>query len=109
MGRVEEVYDSTVLKSKYTYYIDGTLKEQKIGNATTNYVTTYTYNPFGMVESITDPTETGVPTTTETYEYYPTGAVKSKIDRNGKTTTYEYDCHDRMLKQTTGDSNNSIV
>ncbi len=109
MGRVEEVYDSTVLKSKYTYYIDGALKEQKIGNATTNYVTTYTYNPFGMVESITDPTETGVPTTTETYEYYPTGAVKSKIDRNGKTTTYEYDCHDRMLKQTTGDSNNSIT
>jgi len=109
MGRVEEVYDSTVLKSQYTYYIDGALKEQKLGDATTNYTTTYTYNPFGMVESITDPTETGVPTTTETYEYYPTGTVKSKVDRNGKTTTYEYDCHDRMLEQTTGDSSDSIT
>ncbi|WP_010681103.1 amidohydrolase family protein, partial [Acetivibrio cellulolyticus] len=31
-----------------------------------------------------------------------------KLDRNGKNTTYEYDCHGRMISQFTGDSSTYV-
>jgi RHS repeat-associated protein len=36
----------------------------------------------------------------ESYTYYPNGQMKSKTDRNGNTTTYTYDVHQRVTAQT---------
>ncbi|WP_010681118.1 hypothetical protein [Acetivibrio cellulolyticus] len=87
-----------------TYYIDGTLKEQNLGG----YVTTYYYNASGKLKRVCDPNGIGVASKTETYEYTPTGELMEKLDRNGENTTYEYDCHGRMISQFTGDSSTYV-
>uniref|UniRef100_UPI0002481AB8 RHS repeat domain-containing protein n=1 Tax=Acetivibrio cellulolyticus TaxID=35830 RepID=UPI0002481AB8 len=107
LGRLEHVYNDeseTTPMSSYTYYIDGTLKEQNLGG----YVTTYYYNASGKLKMVCDPNGIGVSSKTETYEYTPTGELMEKLDRNGKNTTYEYDCHGRMISQFTGDSSTYV-
>jgi len=103
LGRLEHVYNddsTTTPMSSYTYYIDGTLKEQNLEG----YVTTYYYNASGKLKRVCDPNGIGVAAKTETYEYTPTGELMKKLDRNGKHTTYAYDCHGRMINQFTGDT-----
>lgn len=39
------------------------------------------------------------PFKTLSYTYYANGMVASMADRNGKTTTYKYDIHGRLLSK----------
>lgn len=45
----------------------------------------------------------------EKYTYYPNGLLHTKLDRNGNTTTYIYDCHGRMTSQVVGDESISYT
>lgn len=45
----------------------------------------------------------------EKYTYYPNGLAFTKLDRNGNTTTYTYDCHGRMISQVVGDESISYT
>jgi Rhs family protein len=65
-------------------------------------ITGYEYNTANILTKKTNPGGEGNPAKTETYTYYADGSLKSKTDRNGKTTQYIYDVHGRMLSQSIG-------
>lgn len=45
---------------------------------------------------------TYVPSKVESYTYYGNGNLKTKLDRNGVTSSYAYDVHGRLLLETVG-------
>ena len=73
--------------SQYT----GMLDETTTGAA----LTSYTYNRFGSILSMTDPLDQ-----TESYTYDNIGRLTSKTSRSGKVTAYTYDAAGRILTET---------
>lgn len=84
----------------------------KLGNKTAQYVgmtgdsisgaqqTTYSYDRYGNVTRITDPTGK-----IEQYSYNSYGVLTQKQDRNGFVTSFVYDGLGRVVKETVADSN----
>ena len=72
--------------------VDSVPNTRKISNP----VTSYTYDSFGNVLTMTDAMGKK-----ETYTYNTLGSLKSKTDRNGVTTSYGYDALGRVLQTVT--------
>ncbi|WP_066456821.1 RHS repeat-associated core domain-containing protein [Anaerotruncus rubiinfantis] len=86
--RTRFAYDGVGNKvSQYT----GMLGDSITGAA----LTSYTYNRFGAVLTMTDPMNQ-----TETCAYDSIGRLTSKTDRNGNVTVYTYDAAGRLLTET---------
>ena len=78
-----------------------------VGNKTSQYtgmlgnsiegaaLTTYTYNRFNSISSMTDPMDQA-----ETYTYDNIGRLTSKTQRNGSVISYTYDAAGRILTET---------
>lgn len=98
----------------YTYDLNGNLLTQTDGKGN---VTTFEYNAANKpVRKIDHGGRTGtagnytyIPSKVERYNYYADGNLTTKLDRNGKTTTYIYDVHGRMLSQIVGSINISYT
>ncbi|WRS27292.1 RHS repeat-associated core domain-containing protein [Oscillospiraceae bacterium MB08-C2-2] len=71
--------------------------------------TTYTYDRFGSVQTMTDPignspSPSSPERRTEFYSYDAYGKLRTKQDRNGDLTTYTYDGLGRVLSERAADS-----
>jgi|GEM_PF-989717 len=122
-GAVKEKKLGGTYTTLYTYYPNGEVEKitdptDAPATATPTPTTTPTTRPTSTPTRSTTATATKAPTATPTstntptpepatytnyekYEYYPDGTLKSKVDRNSKTTDYTYDCHGRLLTQIT--------
>ncbi|MFZ5986975.1 MAG: S8 family serine peptidase [Bacillota bacterium] len=85
----------------YTYDNNGNMLLKTVGkttdssgNTTKGYTTAYHYNVANKVRAKVDHgASVSTPGAVETYTYYADGSLKTKLDRNGITTTYTYNCH----------------
>lgn len=93
--------------TNYTYDLNGNMLTQVDAQGN---VTSYEYNVANkIIRIINDGGRTGTPgnysydpAKTETYTYYANGNLKTKLDRNGKLSTYTYDIHGRKISETIG-------
>ena len=99
-----EVYEDGDLLAEYEYYADGQLKQQTNGAGT---VTTYSYDAFKNVTSLTTKATDGTLLYQENNTYNGKQSVISRTV-NGKvaelsgvtgTATYTYDALDRLVKE----------
>jgi RHS repeat-associated protein len=75
----------------FTYNANGTMAAKAVGydlNVTSGKATTYTYDQYGNLQTVTYPT---TPATTATYVYDTLGRKTSMTAPGGGTTTYDYD------------------
>ncbi len=108
-NRLATVTNAKNETTSYTYDSNGNMLTQTDARGNT---ATYEYNVMNLpARRIDHGGRTGAegsytynPAKTEVYTYNPDGSLKTKIDRNGKTTNYTYDIHGRLTKQTCGTS-----
>lgn len=106
-NRLKSVQNAKNEYTTYSYDMNGNMLSQTDGK---NQTTVFEYNVMNkMTKKIDYGGRTGSQgnyiydsTKVEEYSYYSTGDLKSKIDRNGKTTYYVYDSHHQLLSQTIG-------
>jgi RHS repeat-associated protein len=106
-NRLTEATNSRSEKTGYAYDLNGNMLSQKDG---AGKVTSYEYNAANkLIRKINDGGKVGAAGNytylnekVESYTYYTDGSLKSKTDRNGRTTDYTYDIHGRLLTQTIG-------
>jgi len=118
LGRLNKEMDPLGNTIEYTYYPDSDLWTKTDGNGNT---IEYGYNNVGQ---LTRKTYIGLPELTETFEYWPTGRLKSAENQNirydftyhpvgwlktvtdsqGRTINYEYDLGGNRTKMTTPES-----
>jgi RHS repeat-associated protein len=109
MNRLIKVINAKNEETGYTYDLNGNMLTQTDGKGN---ITTYEFNCANLVvRRIDHGGRTGTPgeyvydpIKTESYTYYADGTLKTRIDRNGETTTYTYDCHGRLKSETVGGS-----
>ncbi len=105
LGKLASVINALGETTSYTYDLNGNTLTQKDGRG---YVTSYEYNIANkQTKRIDHGGRTGKAGSfqynlakVESYTYTGSGKLKTKIDRNGNTTSYVYDAHDRLLSQT---------
>lgn len=83
----------------YGYDLNRNMIKQIDGKENTK---NYQYNCRNLIVKRIDPLGAGNPDKTESYHYYANGLLKTKMDRNGKLTTYTYDIHGRLISETIG-------
>ncbi|MCX7746261.1 MAG: right-handed parallel beta-helix repeat-containing protein [Clostridia bacterium] len=101
-GRVVEVIgkiNGVEQKTFYTYDDNGNMTIRRDSGGVK---ITFKYNAANKVIEKIDTNGEGISSKTESYKYYGDGTLWTKADKNGKTTTYTYDTHGRMLTQTVG-------
>ena len=106
-NRLKSVVNAKSETTYYTYDLNGNVLTQTDGKVN---VTTFEYNVADkQVRKIDQGGRTGSPGSytynpakMETYTYNADGTLAIKIDRNGKTTSYTYDVHGRLLSQSIG-------
>lgn len=101
-GNLESQTTPAGAKTTYTYDAAGrqlTVTDPR-GNVEgadpAKYTTTNTYNPAGLLETVTDPADH-----VTTYKYDEYGNQKKITDPAGRVTEYEYDTFNRVTKATT--------
>ncbi|KUO70373.1 MAG: hypothetical protein APF77_03395, partial [Clostridia bacterium BRH_c25] len=93
--------------TSYTYDLNGNMLTQTDAKENT---TIYEYNVANKLVRRMDHggklgasgSNTYILAKTEAYTYYPEGSIKTKKDRNGKTTAYTYDIHGRLTSKEIG-------
>ena len=103
-ARLSVVTNALGETTSYTYDLVGNMLTQKDGRG---LITTFEYNAANkLVRKIDHGGRSGKPGSytyvsakVESYTYSPRGLLVSKIDRNGHTTSYKYDIHDRLLSE----------
>ncbi|MCD9024089.1 S8 family serine peptidase [Cohnella silvisoli] len=105
LGKLASVINALGETTAYTYDLNGNTLTQKDGRG---FVTSFEYN---LANKLTKRIDHGGRSgkagsflynqaKVESYSYMGSGQMKTKIDRNGNTTAYVYDAHDRLLSQT---------
>lgn len=103
-GHLATVTNAIGEATSYNYDLNGNMLTQKDGRG---LITSFEYNVANkMIRRIDHGGRTGkpgsyayIPAKVESYTYLPNGQLKTKTDRNGHTTTYAYDIHNRILAQ----------
>lgn len=90
-GRRTQINDPSAGLKKYTYYADGTLKEETDAD---NRRKTMTYDQYKRIRTKV------LPEFTTTYSYDPKGNLMSESSTNGTSHTYTYDSYGRLDKDT---------
>lgn len=111
LNQLEKIIDPQKITTSYTYDNNGNKLTQTDGN---NHTITFEYNVCNkLVKKIDNGGRTGNPgsyvydnSKVESYKYNADGSLYSKVSRNGVTTFYTYDIHQRLINQVT--SNISI-
>jgi RHS repeat-associated protein len=106
-NRLSSVTNARGETTSYTYDLNGNMLSQKDGRG---LVTLFEYNAAGKPSRKTyDGGRLGTPGNytyldekVESYTYYSDGSMKTKKDRNGKTTNYVYDIHGRLTSESIG-------
>ena len=114
MNRLIAVINAKGEETSYTYDLNGNMLSQTDGRGNTQ---NYEYNAANkLIRRIDAGGRTGTSDNysynlgkTETYTYYADGSLKSKVDRNGETTHYIYDCFGRLADQFVGDIHQSYT
>ncbi|THF81684.1 S8 family serine peptidase [Cohnella fermenti] len=104
-GRLISVVNALGEITAYTYDLNGNKLTQRDG---TGHVMTYEYNAVNkLVRTIYPGGRTGQEgsytydlSKVESMTYTVTGQLETRQDRNGNTTAYVYDAHDRLLSTT---------
>ncbi|GFZ31506.1 hypothetical protein CSC2_20320 [Clostridium zeae] len=99
--------------TNYTYDLNGNMLTQVDAQGNT---TTFEYNVANkLIRKIFHGGRTGSSgsytydsSKTESYTYYASGDLRTKVDRNGVTSTYTYDIHGRKTSETIGSITNSF-
>jgi RHS repeat-associated protein len=118
------VIDTNGIETQYLYNHLGMLWKvvKDRGEGKTNAVTTFEYDAYGNLISLTDPENH---TTTFAYDsldrltsitdhlgriksftYYPDGSLKTRTDQKGQTTSYTYNANNRIYQATYPDLTN---
>ncbi|QTH45393.1 S8 family serine peptidase [Cohnella sp. LGH] len=105
LGQLASVVNALGETTSYTYDGNGNMLTQKDGRGK---VTSYEYNIANkQTKRIDHGGRTGKAGSyqydlakVESYSYNGSGQMKIKLDRNGNTTTYLYDVHNRLVSQT---------
>jgi len=105
LGRLLSVTNALGEVTSYTYDLNGNRLTQTDGRGN---VATFEYNSGNkLIRRIDAGGRTGAPgryvyidAKMETYTYTASGQMATKVDRNGNTTTYVHDSHNRLLSQT---------
>lgn len=106
MRRLKSVTNALGEVTSYTYDLVGNKLTQTDGRGHTQ---NFAYNAGNLLRSRIDPvadhdsvllvTE-NLSSKTESYRYNADGSLVLKLDRSGHTTTYSYDIHGRLTKET---------
>ncbi|USB32579.1 S8 family serine peptidase [Paenibacillus sp. YPG26] len=105
LGRLSRVTNALDEVTSYTYDLIGNKLTQTNGNG---HVSTFEYNAADLLVRRIDPGGLQVKNgkiayqadQIESYTYFANGSMKTKTDRNGNTTSYSYDVHERQLSRT---------
>ena len=102
-NRLASVVNAKSETTSYTYDLNGNMLSQTDGNGNT---TSFEYNAMNkQAKKIDQGGKAGsayINAKTESYAYNADGSTKTMKDRNGITTSYEYDIHGRLLSRTAG-------
>jgi RHS repeat-associated protein len=106
-NRLKKVTGENNEITEYAYDLNGNMISLKDGKGNLQL---FEYNAANkMVRRIDAGGRTGTagsysynPAKTESYTYYGNGKLKTKVDRNGVTSSYVYDIHGRILAETIG-------
>ncbi|MFC5404398.1 S8 family serine peptidase, partial [Cohnella soli] len=103
-GQLTSVMNALGEVTSYTYDLNGNKLTQKDGRG---FVTTFEYNVANLLlRRIDHGGRTGKPgnyqynsSKVESYAYTASGQLKTQVDRNGNTTTFLYDAHNRLISK----------
>lgn len=105
LGRLSSVTNALDEVTSYTYDLNGNKLTQTDGSG---HVSTYEYNAADLLTRRIDPGGIIIvngavsyqDSRIERYTYFANGSMKTEKDRNGNTTSYSYDVHERQLSRT---------
>jgi len=106
-NRLASIVNDLNETTSYTYDLNGNVLTQTDG---LNHTTTFEYNVANkLVKKIDHGGRTGTypnyvydASKVESYTYDASGNMLTRMDRNGNTTTWTYDVHNRILSQVSG-------